>query len=144
MKVSTKGRYALRLMMDLALHSTDGPVSLRDVAGRQEISEKYLEQIISVLNKAGYVKSVRGPQGGYLLTRAPEEYTVGMILRQTEGSLAPVACVEEKDFPCERQEDCVTILLWKKIRDAIDSVVDNTTLQDLLDWQSEKNGQYII
>ena len=144
MKISTKGRYALRLMMDLAETSEENPVSLRDVAARQGISEKYLEQIISVLNRAGYVKSIRGAQGGYLLRRAPEEYTVGMILRLTEGSLAPVTCVEDGDFPCERQENCVTVILWKKINDAINSVVDSITLQDLVDWQNEKNGQYII
>ena len=144
MKISTKGRYALRLMIDLAMNSVGEPVSLKDVAKRQGISEKYLEQIISVLNRAGYVKSIRGAQGGYLLRRAPEEYTVGMILRLTEGSLAPVTCVEDGDFPCERQENCVTVILWKKINVAINSVVDSITLQDLVDWQNEKNGQYII
>ena len=144
MKISTKGRYALRLMIDLAMNSVGEPVSLKDVAKRQGISEKYLEQIISVLNRAGYVKSIRGAQGGYLLRRAPEEYTVGMIRRWTEGSLAPVTCVEDGDFPCERQENCVTVILWKKINDAINSVVDSITLQDLVDWQNEKNGQYII
>ena len=144
MKISTKGRYALRLMIDLAMNSVGEPVSLKDVAKRQGISEKYLEQIISVLNRAGYVKSIRGAQGGYLLRRAPEEYPVGMILRLTEGSLAPVTCVEDGDFPCERQENCVTVILWKKINDAINSVVDSITLQDLVDWQNEKNGQYII
>ena len=144
MKISTKGRYALRLMIDLAMNSVGEPVRLKDVAKRQGISEKYLEQIISVLNRAGYVKSIRGAQGGYLLRRAPEEYTVGMILRLTEGSLAPVTCVEDGDFPCERQENCVTVILWKKINDAINSVVDSITLQDLVDWQNEKNGQYII
>ena len=144
MKISTKGRYALRLMIDLAMNSVGEPVSLKDVAKRQGISEKYLEQIISVLNRAGYVKSIRGAQGGYLLRRAPEEYTVGMILRLTEGSLAPVTCVEDGDFPCERQENCVTVILWKKINDAINSVVDSITLQDPVDWQNEKNGQYII
>ena len=144
MKISTKGRYALRLMIDLAMNSVGEPVSLKDVAKRQGISEKYLEQIISVLNRAGYVKSIRGAQGGYLLRRAPEEYTVGLILRLTEGSLAPVTCVEDGDFPCERQENCVTVILWKKINDAINSVVDSITLQDLVDWQNEKNGQYII
>ena len=133
MKISTKGRYALRLMIDLAMNSVGEPVSLKDVAKRQGISEKYLEQIISVLNRAGYVKSIRGAQGGYLLRRAPEEYTVGMILRLTEGSLAPVTCVEDGDFPCERQENCVTVILWKKINDAINSVVDSITLQDLVD-----------
>lgn len=144
MKISTKGRYALRLMIDLAMNSVGEPVSLKDVAKRQGISEKYLEQIISVLNRAGYVKSIRGAQGGYLLRRPPEEYTVGMILRLTEGSLAPVTCVEDGDFPCERQENCVTVILWKKINDAINSVVDSITLQDLVDWQNEKNGQYVI
>ena len=92
MKVSTRGRYALRLMLELALYNSGMPVSIRDIAKRQQISEKYLEQIISILNKAEFVKSIRGPQGGYLLTRKPEEYTVGMILRLTEGDLAPVAC----------------------------------------------------
>ena len=144
MKISTKGRYALRLMLDLAMNDTGAPISLKDVAKRQNISDKYLEQIISVLNRAGYVKSIRGAQGGYLLRRAPEEYTVGMILRLTEGSLAPVTCVEDGDFPCERQENCVTVILWKKINDAINSVVDSITLQDLVDWKNEKNGQYII
>ena len=144
MIVSTKGRYALRVMIDLAEHQSEKYVPLKEVAARQEISEKYLEQIISVLNRAGYVKSIRGAQGGYLLRRAPEEYTVGMILRLTEGSLAPVTCVEDGDFPCERQENCVTVILWKKINDAINSVVDSITLQDLVDWQNEKNGQYII
>ena len=91
MKISTKGRYALRLMIDLAMNDEGNPIRIKDVAMRQNISDKYLEQIISVLNKAGYVKSVRGPQGGYTLKKKPEDYTVGMILRLTEGSLAPVA-----------------------------------------------------
>lgn len=142
MKVSTKGRYALRLMVDLALNSAGEPVSLKDIAKRQGISDKYLEQIIAVLNRAGYVRSIRGAQGGYLLRRAPEEYTVGMILRLTEGSLAPVSCVEEGDLKCERQKDCATIILWKKINDAVTSVVDHVTLQDLVAWQNEINGEW--
>ena len=137
MKISTKGRYALRLMIDLAENSSGNPVSLKDVA-------KYLEQIISVLNKAGYVRSVRGAQGGYLLKSDPETYTVGMILRQTEGSLAPVSCIEDDEIICDRQEQCVTSIVYKKINDAISNVVDNITLQDLVDWQSEKNGTYVI
>ena len=145
MKISTKGRYALRLMLDLAMNSAGQPVSLKDVAKRQEISDKYLEQIISVLNRAGYVRSVRGAQGRYLLRKAPEEYTVGMILRLTEGSLAPVPCIEEdNEVECDKREECVTVILWKKINDAVNSVVDHTTLQDLVDWQREKNGDYII
>ena len=144
MKISTKGRYALRLMIDLALNDGAKPVSLKDVANRQGISDKYLEQIISVLNKAGYVRSIRGAQGGYLLKKEPKEYTVGMILRLTEGSLAPVACIEDNQIVCERQDACVTSMVWKKINDAVNDVVDNITLQDLCDWQNEKNGQYII
>lgn len=144
MKISTKGRYALRLMIDLAENSNGTPISLKDVARRQKISDKYLEQIISLLNKAGFVRSVRGAQGGYLLKNDPEQYTVGMILRQTEGSLAPVACIEDDEIVCDRQEQCVTSIVYKRINDAVAEVVDNITLQDLVDWQSEKNGTYII
>ena len=131
-------------MMDLAENNNGSPISLKDVARRQEISDKYLEQIISILNKAGYVRSVRGAQGGYMLKNPPEDYTVGMILRQTEGSLAPVACIEDDEIVCDRQQQCVTSIVYKKINDAISGVVDNITLQDLVDWQSEKNGTYVI
>ena len=144
MKISTKGRYALRLMMDLAENNNGSPISLKDVAKRQDISDKYLEQIISILNKAGYVRSVRGAQGGYMLKMEPQNYTVGMILRQTEGSLAPVACIEDDEIVCDRQQQCVTSIVYKKIYDAISGVVDNITLQDLVDWQNEKNGNYVI
>ena len=135
MKISTKGRYALRLMIDLATNDVGNPIRIKDIAERQNISDKYLEQIISVLNKAGFVRSVRGPQGGYTLKKNPEYYTVGMILRLTEGSLAPVDCVEEDEITCERQSSCVTYLLWKKISTAINDVVDTITLKDLVDWQ---------
>ncbi|MCM1386565.1 MAG: Rrf2 family transcriptional regulator [Bacillus sp. (in: Bacteria)] len=137
MRVSTRGRYALRLMLDLATYSEDGPVSLKDVAKRQGISDKYLEQIIAVLNKAGYVKSVRGAQGGYLLKRNPTDYTVGMILRLTEGDLSPVGCVGEGKEECERKAGCVTIRIWQQINDAVNGVVDNITLADMLVWQEE-------
>lgn len=139
MKVSTKGRYALRLMLDLAMQNTDTPVSVRDIAIRQKISDKYLEQIISGLNKAGYVKSIRGPQGGYRLTKAPSEYTVGMILRLTEGSLTPVACVDEENSPCGRQNGCATLEVWKRVDEAIKGVVDTITLEQLIEWQKEKD-----
>lgn len=144
MKISTKGRYALRLMIDLAENNTGTPISLKDVARRQGISDKYLEQIISILNKAGYVRSIRGAQGGYVLKKSPEKYTVGMILRQTEGSLSPVSCIEDDEIVCERKDACVTSVVWKKISDAINDVVDNITLQDLVDLQREKNQEYII
>lgn len=135
MKISTKGRYALRLMMDIAVNGGEKPVSIKEIAKRQDISDKYLEQIISVLNGAGFVRSVRGPQGGYVLKKKPEEYTVGMILRLTEGSLAPVACVEEEEPACGRMESCATFELWKRLNQAISSVVDETTLADLVSWQ---------
>lgn len=134
MKVSTKGRYALRLMLDLAEYSNGNPVSIKDIAGRQEISEKYLEQIISILNKAGYVRSIRGAQGGYVLKKEPSEYTVGMILRLTEGDLAPVSCVGAESIGCDRKDQCVTVKIWEKINDAVNGVVDNITLEDLVNW----------
>ena len=143
MKISTKGRYAMRLMLDLAANNTGEPVRLKDVAKRQEISEKYLEQIISVLNKAGYVRSVRGPMGGYILTKAPAEYTAGMILRLTEGTLSTVECLEDP-FICQKEADCVTRILWKKVKDAIDNVVDSITLEDLLEWQEAGKMDYCI
>ena len=135
MKISTKGRYALRLMLDLAIHNTGEAVSLKDIAKRQGISDKYLEQIISILNKAGYVKSIRGAQGGY---------TVGMILKLTEGTLAPVGCVGDDAEECSREDICVTYIVWKKINEAINGVVDNITLADLVEWQQQKNMNYII
>lgn len=137
MKISTRGRYALRLMLDLALNNTGELVRVKDIAARQGISEKYLEQIISMLKKAGYVKSLRGSQGGYCLARDPKTYTVGSILRLTEGNLAPVACLEDEENMCERAETCVTVRLWKMLDDAVKNVVDNVTLQDLADWESE-------
>lgn len=144
MKISTKGRYALRLMLDLAINNTGEPVRIKDIASRQEISDKYLEQIISVLNKAGYVRSLRGPQGGYKLAREPKEYTVGMILRLTEGSLAPVACLEDEVNECSRQDECATLILWEKLYEAIKDVVDGYTLADLVDWQMGKVDHYVI
>lgn len=144
MRISTKGRYALRLMLDIAENASDKPVSIRDIAARQGISDKYLEQIISLLNGAGYVRSVRGPQGGYLLRRRPEEYTVGMILRLTEGTLSPVSCVEEDAPPCERMEGCATFKLWQRLNDAISGVVDHVTLADLMEWSEAAADSYCI
>ena len=139
MNISTKGRYALRLMLDLALENQDTPIRIKDIAARQEISEKYLEQIVSGLTKAGFVRSVRGSQGGYLLAHEPSYYTVGMILRLSEGSLAPVSCLEFEENICSRQESCATLLLWKKLDDAIKGVIDMVTLEDLVLWQKEEN-----
>lgn len=131
MKISTKGRYALRLMLDLALNGQGQPAALRDVAGRQDISEKYLEQLVAPMTRAGLLKSVRGASGGYLLTRAPADYTVGEILRTQEGSLAPVECADGQ--ACARSGQCVTVDLWRRLKEAVDGVVDATTLQDLVD-----------
>ena len=145
MRISTKGRYALRLMLDIAINSNgEKPVSIKDISARQEISDKYLEQIISVLNKAGYVRSIRGAQGGYVLRREPKEYTVGMILRLTEGSLAPVACVEEDAPPCDRIDSCATAMVWKKLNKAISDVVDNITLEDLIEAENNNANNYCI
>ena len=144
MKISSRGRFALILMLDLANHNRGVPVPLKETAKRQQISEKYLEQIISVLNKAGFVKSVRGPQGGYLLKKTPEEYTVGMILRLTEGSLAPVACLEGDENTCDRSENCVTLRVWEQLKDAIDGVVDHITLAELLEWSRASGDNYCI
>lgn len=131
MKISTKGRYALRLMLDLALNGQGQPAALRDVAGRQDISEKYLEQLVAPMTRAGLLKSVRGASGGYLLTRSPADYTVGEILRTQEGSLAPVECADGQ--ACARSGQCVTVDLWRRVKEAVDGVVDATTLQDLVD-----------
>lgn len=141
MKISTKGRYAVRVMLDLAMNSTGECIKVKEIAARQDISEKYLEQIISVLHRAGYVRSVRGAQGGYRLAKAPENYTVGMILRVTEGSLAPVACVEEGAAACERYGDCETLEVWKELAKAIDGVVDGVTLADLAARQKKRYAE---
>lgn len=133
MRISTKGRYSLLFMLDMARQPSGEPVKVRDIAARNGISMKYMEQIVSVLNKAGFVRSVRGAQGGYLLARKPEEYTVGEILRLSEGSLAPVACLDAGEV-CQRREKCVTIRLYEEINNAVSSVVDGITLADMLDW----------
>lgn len=139
MKISTKGRYALRLMLDLALYEDEGYVKIKDIAKRQDLSDKYLEQIITILSRASYVKSIRGASGGYKLAKLPAEYTVGMILRLTEGSLAPVSCLDGDISECERYDNCATLEVWKRLNDAINEVVDHITLADLMEIQTEKN-----
>ena len=144
MKISTKGRYALRMLLDLAEHQDGNFVSLKEIAARQGISKKYLEQIVPVLNKSEILYTTRGFQGGYQLAKKPEEYTVGMILRLTEGSMAPVDCVDEELGSCSRMDNCATAVVWKKLNDAISDVIDNITLADLVDWQIAKDGDYSI
>lgn len=131
MKISTRGRYALRLMLDLALNYSGNYIPLKAIAQRQEISDKYLEQIINILSKAGFVQSARGTQGGYRLSRQPSQYTAGEILRLAEGSIAPVACLECAGS-CDKTDSCLTIGLWRKMQEAINEVVDNTTLEDMI------------
>lgn len=143
MTISTKGRYALRIMMDLGAHIGE-TVKLKDIAARQGISEKYMEQIIAVLNKSGYVRSTRGAQGGYQLVKQPQEYTVGMILRLTEGSLAPVECLAENALPCERSGCCATVEVYKRIYNAVNDVIDNITVQDLLEIEKGKVADYYV
>ena len=133
-------------MLDLAVHNTGEYIKVKQIAQRQEISEKYLEQIISVLNKAGYVKSARGAQGGYKMSGDPAEYTVGMILRLTEGSLCPVACLETKVNECDRCDTCETLDVWKQLNEAINKVVDSVTIADLAERQMsrEESMNYYI
>jgi Rrf2 family protein len=132
MKISTKGRYAVRFMLDLAMASEGEYVPLKAIAARQDISVKYLEQIVNSLNKAGLVRSVRGTQGGYRMAVDPKDCTVGMILRLTEGSLSCVSCLEYEPNECTRAESCLTLPLWQKLNEAINSVVDNVTIADLM------------
>ena len=138
MKISTKGRYALRLMLDLAYNHTGSFIPIKNISQRQDISDKYLEQIITQLSRAGLVKSARGAQGGYMLAKEPQEYTVGEILRLLEGNLAPVACVDDSKEACARADECVTMEVWREIKDAVNKVVDNITLAELVEQQRQK------
>ena len=133
MKISTKGRYAIRLMLDLAQNQGEGYVALKDIASRQGISKKYLEQIVPVLNSATMLKTNRGYQGGYRLTKAPAEYTAYDVLNIAEGGLAPVACLDSEEINCPRNEYCSTLPLWKGLNKAIKDYLASITLQDILD-----------
>lgn len=130
MMVSTKGRYALRIMVDLAENQEGGPVSLKDIAERENIGIKYLEIIVSSLNKNGLLKSVRGKNGGYMLNREPADYTISSILNAAEGSLVPVACVSDGD--CKNAPSCKTYVLWKELDDVIEDFLSSKTLADIL------------
>ncbi|MSS62392.1 RrF2 family transcriptional regulator [Velocimicrobium porci] len=145
MKISTKGRYALRVMLDLAIYDTGEFIPLKAIAERQGITVKYLEQIVPLLNKAGYLKSSRGNNGGYRLAKDPKEYTAGDILRITEGSIAPVACLEDEPNQCERKEFCMTLPFWQGLYNVINDYVDSVTLEDLVE-QSKRftEGDYCI
>lgn len=145
MKISTKGRYALRMMLDLAEHQGDGYVALKDIAQRQGISKKYLEQIVPMLGRADVLRTTRGYQGGYRLARASQEYTVGEILCLTEGGLAPVACLDQHPNPCPRCGACATLPMWEGLERVIRNYLDGITLQDLLEQQTARAANdYVI
>ena len=145
MKISTKGRYALRMMLDLAEHQGDGYIALKDIAERQNVSKKYLEQIVPILNKADILNTNRGYQGGYRLARTPDKYTVGDILRITEGSISPVACLDKNPVECERAAECATLPVWQGLYKVIADYLDGITLQDILDKQHDRcYSDYVI
>lgn len=145
MMISTKGRYALRIMVDLAQHAGEELVPLSDAAQRQDISVKYMEAIISTLVKAGFVRGVRGKGGGYCLTKAPREYTVGSILRLMEGTLAPVACLDCQPNACARADRCATLPMWRGLGEVIHTYLESVTLEDLLQQAGPAAGNdYVI
>jgi Rrf2 family protein len=145
MKISTKGRYALRMLIELALHQQEGYVSLKDISERQNISKKYLEQIVPMLNKSGILRTNRGNRGGYMLAKSPEECTVGEVLRATEGNLAPVSCLDFESNDCPRAASCATLFVWEGLNRAIREYLDSISIQDILDHTAELNsGDYCI
>ncbi|MBS7370311.1 MAG: Rrf2 family transcriptional regulator [Oscillospiraceae bacterium] len=139
MKISTKGRYALRLLLDLAEHKDEGYVALKDIAERQGISKKYLEQIVPLLNKAELLRTNRGYQGGYSLAKEPDKYTVGEILRVTEGNLFPVACLQFEPNSCPRCDGCMTLPIWEGLYKTISDYLDGITLKDILEQKEHTN-----
>ena len=144
MKISTKGRYAVRMMIDLAAYNQGTPVKVKDIAKRQDISEKYLEGIIKILVKDKMLAGVRGKGGGYKLTKTPDQYTVGSILRLTEGSLAPVSCLESPEaVSCDRIDSCRTLPMWRGLDELINNYLDNITLADLVQ-PDEQWSNYVI
>lgn len=140
--VSTKGRYALRVLADMAEHQSDGYLPLKEIAQRQDISEKYLESIVKLLVKGGVLKGLRGKGGGYRLNKSPDQYTVGEILRMTEGTLAPVACLEAGAEPCGRVSGCPTLRMWQGLDRVINEYLDGCTIADLV--QTEQSGDFYV
>lgn len=143
MLISTKGRYSLRVMIDLAEHQADGYIPLRTIAERQDVSEKYLESIVKLLVKTNFLTGLRGKGGGYQLTRTPEQYTIGSILRLTEDSLAPVACLEPGAASCPRAAQCRTLSLWQGLDKCINEYLDGFTLADLM-RSGDAGNDYVI
>ncbi len=139
MRLSTKGRYGARAMLDLALNSGEGPILLRDIARRQEVSEKYLEHSITALRKAGLVRSIRGARGGYVLAKSPAQTRLSEIMQVLEGSMAPVECVDDPQV-CQRAQLCVTRDIWVKIKEAVDNILESITLEDMVERQNRKRN----
>jgi len=145
MKVSTKGRYALRMLLDLAEYKNEGYIALKDIAERQGISKKYLEQIVILLNNSDMLRTNRGYQGGYALAKKPDQYTVGQILRITEGKLCPVACMEDEHNQCERSNFCKTLPMWRGLENVLNTYLDSITLQTILDnYKARGADEYYI
>jgi len=144
LKVSTKGRYALRMLLDLAEHKNNGFISLKEIAERQNISKQYLEQIVSLLNTSNILRTNRGKQGGYMLAKRPSEYTVKEILRITEGNLAPITCLEEEINQCDKAGYCKTLPMWTGLKKVINDYLESITLQDMLEQYEESAYDWVI
>lgn len=138
MNVSTKTRYALRMLVDIAAFQDTGKVKIKDICQRQDISQKYLEQIVGVLTKVDLVRGERGPQGGYILTRPASQITVAEVVTLLEGGVAPVPCIKGDTVDCDRKDSCTTLDMWKKIEAAVYQIMSETTIQDLLDDANSK------
>ncbi len=143
MRLTTKGQYGARAMLDLAIYCNDGPILLRDIAKRQEVSEKYLEHSVSALRKAGLVRSIRGARGGYVLARQPSEIRLSEIMEVLEGSMAPVECVDDPQV-CQRAQLCVTRDIWARMKDAIDNILESITLRDMVEQHKDKESSKAI
>ena len=144
MKISTKGRYSLRMLLYLAEHKHEGFISLKDISESQDISKKYLEQLVALLSRPDILRTNRGNKGGYMLAKDPSEYTVGQILRITERGLHPVACLEDEPNQCKRSGFCKTLPIWKGLQDVIDEYLDGITLQDILDNFNNAEMEFMI
>ena len=144
MKISTRGRYALRMLVDIAENQSDGYVALKDISDRQGISKKYLEQIVPALTGAGFLISGRGHMGGYKLNRRPSAYTIADVLRVTEGKLSPVACLDTDVNTCERAESCDSLYIWKGLMEVIEKYLDGITIQDILNRKIKRNDDYVL
>ena len=145
MKISTKGRYALRMLLDLAENKNERFIALKEIAERQNISKQYLEQIILMMNNSNLLRANRGKQGGYMLAMEPSDITVGHILRITEGSLSSIACLENNNSQCDKADTCKTLFIWKELNKVIADYLDSVTLQDILNkYQNYEYFNYVI